>query len=131
MKPLRSALPVLLLALWACPSKELPSGYRGLEVPEVRLASAEARQRGRALYLGNCALCHGPRADGHGVRRNLSSRPVSFADSTWRQRTSPREVFHVIQEGVQGTAMPAWKHLDAEQTWDLVAYLLSVAEDGP
>ncbi len=27
--------------------------------------------------------------------------------------------------------MPAWKALSEEETWDLVAYVLSVAEMGP
>jgi high-affinity iron transporter len=109
----------------------LPPEYRGLEVPEIQLASIEARNNGRILYLENCALCHGTRADGHGVRRNLSSRPQSFTDRAWRDRSSPRSVYFVIQEGVQGTAMPAWKNLDEDQTWDLVAYLLAIPERGP
>lgn len=119
------------MGLWACPTNELPPEYRGLEVPDNRLTSTEARNNGQILYLENCALCHGTRADGHGVRRNLSSRPQSFADRTWRDRTPPQQVFYVIQEGVQGTAMPAWKNLDRDQTWDLVAYLLSIPELGP
>ena len=95
------------------------------------MESAEAREHGRALYLEYCALCHGARADGHGVRTNLSSRPQSFSDRAWRNQSSPKRAFYVIQEGVQGTAMPAWKILDQDQTWDLVAYLLSIPELGP
>ena len=121
----------MLTVFWACPSEDLPTKYRRLEVPEDRLESAEARERGRALFLEYCALCHGARADGHGVRRNLSSRPQSFSDRAWRDRSSPRSVFFVIQEGVQGTAMPGWKNLDENQTWDLVAYLLTIPEHGP
>jgi mono/diheme cytochrome c family protein len=44
---------------------------------------------------------------------------------------TPRRVYYVIREGIRGTPMPAWKTLDAEQTWDLVAYVMSVAELGP
>lgn len=105
----------------------MPRAYRGIDVPESRLASPEARQRGRALFRDYCALCHGEGADGRGVRQNLSSRAADFTDPAWRRRASPRRLFWVIQEGVQGTAMPAWKVLDEGQTWDLVAYLQSVA----
>jgi high-affinity iron transporter len=95
-------------------------------VPEERLASAQARERGRALFAEHCALCHGERADGRGVRREgLSTRPRDFTDPAWRLRTSPRAVFVAIREGVPRTAMPSWKSLDSEQTWDLVAFLLS------
>jgi mono/diheme cytochrome c family protein len=81
--------------------------------------------------LRHCALCHGERADGRGVRRNLSSDPRDFTSPAWRRRTSPRQVYAVIRDGVQGTAMPAWRTLDEAATWDLVAYVLAVAEEGP
>lgn len=126
--------PALVLCLGLFPGcngdRDLPPAYRGVEVPHARLASARARERGRALFLEHCALCHGEGADGRGVRRSLSSRPADFTDPSWRRRTSPRRIFWVIREGVRGTAMPAWKVLDESETWDLVAYLLSVAE-GP
>ena len=111
------------------PEADLPEGYRGLAVPEGRLRSAEARARGRTLFLEHCALCHGDRADGRGVRREgLTSPPRDFTDPAWRQRTSARRVFHALREGSPGTAMPAWKALDEDQAWDLTAYLLAVSE---
>jgi mono/diheme cytochrome c family protein len=119
-----------LIALWGCSDSDLPPEYRALDVPEERLASAESLGRGRELYLDYCALCHGERGDGRGRRQNLSSHPRSFTDPTWRRRTTPRRVYYVIREGVQGTAMPAWPVLDAGETWDVVAYVLSVSENG-
>lgn len=119
------------LAFSACKGRDgdLPGPYRGLAVPEERLRSPEARARGRALYLEHCALCHGDRADGRGVRRSsLNTAPRDFTDPDWRKRTSPRRVFYVIREGSAGTAMPAWKALDDDQSWDLAAYLLAVGE---
>jgi mono/diheme cytochrome c family protein len=122
---------LLLLGSWACSGdRDLPPEYRQVAVPEARLASAAARRRGRALFLEHCAICHGERADGRGVRQSLSSQPADFTDPAWRRRTSPRRVYFVLREGVHGTAMPAWKVLDPDQTWDLVAYVLSVAEEG-
>ncbi len=121
----------LFLGLWACDQGGLPPDYRQLPVPEARLTSAEARDRGRSLFLEHCALCHGERADGQGRRRNLSLRAADFTDPAWRQRMTPRRAYYVVREGVQGTPMPAWKILDSEQTWDVVAYVLSVSEAGP
>ena len=106
--------------------------YRDLVVPQERIASVAARDRGRDLYRQNCMICHGERADGHGVRRSgLSTAPRDYSDPVWRARTSPREVFVAIKEGVPRTAMPAWRHLSDEEIWDLVAYVLSVSEQGP
>lgn len=119
--------------LWGCsgPGEELPEPYRDLRVPEARLASDEVKASGRKLYLRYCALCHGERADGHGVRRPPGARPADFTNPVWRRGTTARKVFFIIREGKRGTSMPAW-YLTDEETWDLVAYLLSVAApDGP
>lgn len=128
----RSALLALpfWLALASCSGGE-PSADRRIEVPQARLVSGEARRQGRELYLEHCALCHGERADGHGIRHNLSSQPADFTNPNWRRRVSPREVFLAIRDGVSGTPMPAWKVLDEGEIWDLTAYVLSVAESGP
>lgn len=123
-------LVAMSLAFLACkgPDSGLPEAYRRLAVPAARLESPEARERGRALFLEHCALCHGDRADGRGVRRQgLSSQPRDFTDAAWRERTSPRRVFFVIREGSAGTAMPAWKALDDGEIWDLMAYLLAAS----
>ena len=121
------------LATGACsgPDSDLPPAYRQIPVPAERLASPAARDRGRALFLTNCALCHGERADGHGQRQLLSSRPADFTSKDWRRTVTPRKVYSVLREGVHGTAMPAWPSLTEDETWDLVAYVLSVSEKGP
>ncbi len=126
MRRFLPALATLPLALWACDDSSRPSGPP-VVVPQARLASAEAHERGRELFLEHYALCHGERADGVGRRRNLSSRPRDFTDPSWRRRSSPAEVYRVIRDGRRGTAMASWKILDEDQTWDLVAYVLSVA----
>jgi high-affinity iron transporter len=79
-------------------------------------------------FSRNCALCHGAAGDGHGVRvSSLSSKPRDFTDHTWQQRTSDRHIFFVIREGVSGTAMPAWRGLSEEQTWELVAFIRALS----
>jgi len=78
------------------------------------------------LFVEHCALCHGVNADGRGVRREgLSQSPSDFTASAWQKRTTPRLTYFAIREGVRGTAMPSWKALGTDDTWDLVAYLLS------
>ncbi len=130
MRRLCLAATTALIGLWGCSESDLPAEYRAIEVPVEQLASAESLDRGRALYLEYCALCHGERGDGRGPRQNLSSHPRDFTDPTWRRRMTPRKVFYVIREGIRGTAMPAWPVLDPDQTWDVVAYVLSVSENG-
>jgi len=109
----------------------VPPEYRRLAIPTERLASTAARLRGRTLFAEHCALCHGARADGRGVRRILSTPAADFTDRFWRDSVTPRYVYAVIREGKRGTPMPAWKLLSSEQTWDLTAYVMRVAEEGP
>jgi mono/diheme cytochrome c family protein len=125
---------VMSLALSACSAEDTPStiDYSKVEVPVERLSSDDARARGRALFRKKCALCHGELADGNGPRREgLSGKPINFHNKEWRTHTAPLRVFEVVSEGKRGTSMPAWPTLSIEQKWDVVAYVLSVAEDGP
>ena len=124
---------LMSLALSACSAEDTPStiDYSKLEVPFQRLASDDARGRGRVLFKKKCALCHGERADGNGARREgLSGKPINFHNEEWRANTTPLHLFEVLTEGKRGTSMPAWPTMSSEQKWDVVAYVLSVAEDG-
>jgi mono/diheme cytochrome c family protein len=125
----------MLLVLSACSAEEATTSatdYGKLEVPMARLSSDEARDRGRLLFKQKCELCHGERADGKGVRsKGLSGKPANFTNAEWRASVTPLSVFEVLSEGKRGTSMPAWPTLTDDEKWDLVAYVLSVAEDGP
>lgn len=116
----------------ADPDRDLPDAYRSMTVPIERLRASSAIQRGQTLYLQHCALCHGVRADGKGVRREgLSSEPRDFTDVHWRERFSPRRTFWILREGKPNTPMPSWRALPEEELWDLTAYVLSVAGTSP
>jgi mono/diheme cytochrome c family protein len=120
----------MALGLSACRAdRDLPTAYRNVVVPRERLAAPEARENGRRLFRQHCALCHGERADGRGVRREgLSSPPRDFTSAEWRDRFSPRRTFWVLREGKPATAMPSFRALPDGDLWDLTAYVLSVSE---
>jgi mono/diheme cytochrome c family protein len=133
MKTRRGGQAALLfsLALTRCSGADadMPRHYRRIDVPVAQLRSDEARSRGRALFLEHCTLCHGERADGHGLRREAFNRPpADFTDPAWQRRTSDRRAYFAIREGVAGTAMPSWRSLEEGETWDLVAYVKTVAD---
>jgi mono/diheme cytochrome c family protein len=119
------------LALPGCADADgdLPAAYRRLQVPEAVLASAAARERGRQLFLANCALCHGERGDGNGPRREgLTGHPRNFTDGRWHETASPRRVFHAIRQGRSGTSMPSWPTLSDEEAWQVTAFVLALGE---
>ena len=87
------------------------------------------------LLLGLASGCSKP--DLPPPYSNLDT-PESLLSSV-QARERGRELFlehcaicyYIIREGKQGTPMPSWKVLDEDQTWDLVAYVLSVANEAP
>ena len=119
----------LVLPGCADADRTLPRPYRRMDVPTAVLSSADARSRGRKLFLDHCALCHGEQGNGQGMRKEgLTSPPRNFMDAAWHRSTSPRRVFFAIREGVTGTSMPSWKSLSEQDAWDLTAYVLSRRE---
>lgn len=113
------------------PNVGVPEPYRSMEVPREHLESREARRDGRELYLAMCVQCHGEEADGEGVRQQLAADPRDFTRQRWRDAMTPQRVYWIIQEGRRGTPMASFSFLSGSQTWDLVSYVLSVAEKGP
>jgi hydrogenase maturation protease len=133
MRRLPAAL-AISLTFSACsgPDSDLPRAYRRVAVPEERLRAREAIARGEVLYGRNCVLCHGERGNGQGRRSaGFARAPTRFADPAWRRRTTPRQAFYVIREGRRGTPMPGWSWLGENETWDVVAYVLSLAGERP
>jgi mono/diheme cytochrome c family protein len=122
---------LMSLALSGCSDadRDLPREYRRLPVREDRLADESARERGRTVFVVNCAICHGERGDGLGLRREgLVGRPRDFTSSAWRAATSPRQVVFAIREGRTQASMPAWPTLTDDELWDVTAYVLALGE---
>jgi cytochrome c len=82
------------------------------------------------LYRQDCALCHGERGDGRGVRASsFTTPPRDFTNAAWRRSTSPARVFRVIRDGLPGTPMPGWRFLGDDTLVDLAAVVLAFGAD--
>jgi mono/diheme cytochrome c family protein len=117
------------LAAAICATLALASCNRPSDLPpdfEARVASDSARRNGAVLYLRYCALCHGERGDGRGLRSSaFATPPRDFTNATWRRSTSPARVFRAIRDGVPGTPMAAWRHLGDDRLIELTACVLA------
>ena len=75
-------------------------------------------------FQDHCAICHG--RDGRGkteVGENMYPKVPDLATSTTQAR-SDGALFHIIQNGIRWTGMPAWKKEHSpEDTWKLVAFI--------
>jgi mono/diheme cytochrome c family protein len=100
----------------------IPSAARQTTNPVP--ASPEALAAGLAHFADHCASCHAN--DGSGrtpLGRNLYPRPPDLrAPAT--QALTDGELFHVIENGVRLTGMPAWGGPDSAQgSWELVQFI--------
>ena len=100
------------------------SPYRMHDQPPDTHDLSEAQQRGAALFQQNCAFCHG--ADGTGrnwIGSFLEPHARDLTAEAITQQAAERLAF-VISNGLEGTSMPAWKHvLSDKQINDVVTYL--------
>ncbi len=103
----------------------IPDGGRDEKSP---LASvADTAKRGRALYVSNCARCHGPEGKGNGPE---SDHAADLTDDLRTELNTEGILFykvwngHAIQLRTQVNDMPAFQgKLSRDEVWALVEYL--------
>jgi high-affinity iron transporter len=85
---------------------------------------------GRAIYLENCAQCHGEAGKGDGPSRATMNPknppPANFTDAEFMAGLSPFKAFNAISFGVENTAMASFAALSEEQRWQVAFYVLSL-----
>lgn len=90
-------------------------------------ASDDAIARGRALFLANCASCHGDAGRGNGPE--AASLPVAPSDlARHGSMHTPGDLWWMIAHGLPGTPMPAFTpKLSDTGVWELVQYVRALA----
>jgi len=89
---------------------------------------------GKAAYERSCARCHGVEGRGDGLdAKRFYPRPRDFTLGVYKFRStasgappSDEDLFRTITQGLPGTNMPDWPHLDEATRWQLVYYLKSL-----
>ena len=110
-----------VLALSALAAPPEPSGFR---------LNGDA-QRGRALFLKRCALCHGETGDGHG-RLRVEPAPADLRAPGVVGKRSDWELYVVIRDGGPALGlsvkMLAWgKVVPDQEIRDMAAFVRSLA----
>jgi len=92
----------------------------------IQIAPLRAPDLGNVatLYESNCAVCHGTAGDGNGPQAAaLDPRPTNFQDHARQFERSVYGLYNTISLGVEGTSMPAFGDLRAEDRWALAFYI--------
>jgi cytochrome c oxidase subunit 2 len=83
--------------------------------PNKVWALADLAARGEKIYAANCAVCHMPTGKGGGPIKALDGSPVVLdADKT--------KQIHVLLNGQNNGAMPAWKQLSDTEIAAVITY---------
>lgn len=100
---------LLALPAWAQPTDEKPLPKENPFQSEADLA------RGKQLFLGHCAPCHGPQGNG--------GKGANLARPTLPRSADDPSLFRTIKNGIPGTEMPgAWEMIDHE-IWQVAAFV--------
>lgn len=89
---------------------------------------SDAEKRGESIFKNNCAFCHAQDGTGKNwIGSYLEPHPRNLTDKDYFKTYSIDKLKNVIANGVNGSAMPAWKTvLTEDQLDDVVAYVLKV-----
>jgi len=88
------------------------SPYAKHEIAPVVKNLTESESRGAKLFQDNCAFCHA--ADGTGknwIGSFLDSHPRNLRDESFMKNMTRQRLKKVIQDGLPGTTMSAWKQV--------------------
>ncbi|HJR33723.1 MAG TPA: cytochrome c/FTR1 family iron permease [Gemmatimonadales bacterium] len=87
-------------------------------------ADPPSLSRGREIYQGTCAVCHGITGYGDGPQASvLSPRPANLADAASLRASSPLDFYRRITIGTAGTSMAPYEHLlSVEDRWAVAVY---------
>ncbi len=94
------------------------------QAPVLKQATAQLLE-GEQLFQANCAFCHA--ADGTGknwIGSFLEPHPRNLTDPVNMKGMTRSRLRRVIQEGLPGTTMPAWKSvLNLKQINGIISYI--------
>jgi len=110
----QSVLVLVLAALWA--ANGLAAWAQTRQQNPHQISVKPTSTRGKQTFTSTCANCHG--LDGRGGERapNITENPKV-------QKLSDAQIAHIIENGIPGTAMPAFHSLEASEVKVVVTYL--------
>jgi mono/diheme cytochrome c family protein len=125
----------ILTAMFGTPDEPFVLPQTGLDIEKIRLASGpvnrDAPSGARGLFREHCMHCHGITGDGAGPTaaflnpypRDYRRGLFKFKSTRAKDEPATEDLLRTVTEGLQGTAMPAFKLYSPQDREALVEYV--------
>lgn len=85
---------------------------------------------GKQVYQTNCSICHGATGAGDGVAgKSLVPPARNLIEGSWRMGGGEKGLYEVLQNGIAGGSMAAFKHLPKSDRWAMVHFIQSITKN--
>jgi mono/diheme cytochrome c family protein len=133
---LAAACAVLAAAASFAGAGQPPPSPNGWQIPENAREeksplqpSPEVLKKGKSLYDGKCAKCHGPQGKGDGPDGDKQHPPADLTDASRAERNPDGIMFYKVWNGRKDPKMPAFKsELTRDEVWTVVEYVKSLRQ---
>jgi len=101
------------------------SQYHVHHIKSVYQPKTEKEIKGEQIFKNNCAFCHAPDGTGkHWIGQYIQPPAKNFTQESIRKLFTKQTLKQRIQNGVKGTAMPAWRYVLSDAEIESVASYL-------
>jgi len=108
-------------------------GHRHVYVEEIENTVAATKNSvvaGKKIYSQKCAVCHGAKGDGKGVKaKGLNPPPLDYTDNKMMSFYTDGDLFREIDKG-RGQMPSFAKMLTEKDRWNLVNYIRTLSTMG-
>jgi len=96
-------------------------------------SSPESVEKGKAIFMKKCVMCHGPKADGTPqIMIEGGVSPANLTETAYIYGTADGQIFSNIKNGIlTNLNMPTWDgQIPDADIWNLVNFLRTVRQPG-
>jgi mono/diheme cytochrome c family protein len=102
-----------------------------VDIKKLGVSTPELIDKGKTMFLTNCAGCHGESGKGDGVAgASLNPKPRNFTELTgWKNGPQFAQIYKTLQEGIPGSAMASFSNILPEDRIALIHFIQSFRPD--